>query len=198
MINNMIELFSLKFWIGTQFIIDLFIILCFLVFVKRLSRLRVADPYTFNGSLNDDMNRDNSEKTANEIIEMLEPFVKESRATADSFDRQIKEKKKLIKELNDSLDSRIISINLLIGRAEAAKEDLRNLKMEIARQPLPMLPVMQTPGASANVLDQQNSIIDMHNRGFDIDAIVSKLSMPRGEVKLVIDLKEKFRAMEQK
>ncbi len=78
--------------------------------------------------------QESTEEAANEIIEMLEPFVKESKATADSFDRQIKEKRKLINELNESLDSRIISINLLISRAEAAKEDLRNLKIEVARQ----------------------------------------------------------------
>ena len=190
----MIELFSFEFWIGIQFIIDLFIILCFMIFVKRAANMKVSNQYDGKSRID----QENSEKTANEIIEMLEPFVRESKVTADSFDKQIKEKRKLINELNESLDSRIISINLLIGRAEAAKEDLRNLKIEVARQPIQQLPVIQSSGLPDNVLDQQNSIIDMYNRGFDIDAIVSKLSMPKGEVKLVIDLKEKFKAMEQK
>ncbi|MCK5541259.1 MAG: hypothetical protein KAI40_01100 [Desulfobacterales bacterium] len=190
----MIELFSFEFWIGIQFIIDLFIILCFLIFVKRVANIKVSSHY--NGE--NRIDQENTEKTANDIIEMLEPFVKEAKVTADSFDKQIKEKRKLIKELNESLDSRIISINLLISRAEAAKEDLRNLKMEVARQSIQPLPAAQNLDSPGNVLDQQNSIIDMYNRGFDIDSIVSKLSMPKGEVKLVIDLKEKFKAMEQK
>ena len=190
----MIELFSFEFWIGIQFIIDLFIILCFLIFVKRAANLKASNHYNGNGIID----QEKSEKAASEIIEMLEPFVKEAKVTADSFDKQIKEKRKLINELNESLDSRIISLNLLISRAEAAKEDLRNLKMEIARQPIQPLPVAQSLDSSGNVLDQQNNIIDMYNRGFDIDAIVSKLSMPKGEVKLVIDLKKKFKAMEQK
>jgi len=190
----MIELFSFEFWIGIQFIIDLFIILCFLIFVKRAANIKVSNQYNENNKIN----QENTGKTANEIIEMLEPFVKESKVTAESFDKQIKEKKKLIHELNESLDSRIISINLLISRAEAAKEDLRNLKMEVARQPIQPLPVTLSPTLHGNVLDQQNSIIDMYNRGVDIDTIVSKLSMPKGEVKLVIDLKKKFKAMEQK
>jgi hypothetical protein len=190
----MIELFSFEFWIGIQFIIDLFIILCFIIFVKRAANMKVSNQYDGESRID----QENSGKTANEIIEMLEPFVKEAKVTADSFDKQIKEKRKLINDLNESLDSRIISINLLIGRAEAAKEDLRNLKIEVARQPIQQLPVTHSSGLPENVLDQQNSIIDMYNRGFDIDAIVSKLSMPKGEVKLVIDLKEKFKAMEQK
>ena len=107
----MIELFTFEFWIGIQFIIDLFIILCFLIFVKRAARMRAAS--SFNGK--NVIDQENTEKASNEIIGMLEPFLKESKATADSFDRQIKEKKKLIHELNDSLDSRIISINLLIS-----------------------------------------------------------------------------------
>ncbi len=190
----MIELFSFEFWIGIQFIIDLFIILCFLIFVKRVARMKESNHSTGNSRIA----QESTEEAANEIIEMLEPFVKESKATADSFDRQIKEKRKLINELNESLDSRIISINLLISRAEAAKEDLRNLKIEVARQPIQPLPAIQSQNLNSNVLDQQNSIIDMYNNGFDLDSIVSKLSMPKGEVKLVIDLKEKFRAMEQK
>ena len=189
----MIELFSIEFWIGIQLIIDLFIILLFLIFVKRVGKIKF--PQNYNG--NDAVGQENAEKTANDIIEMLEPFVKESKVTADSFDKQIKEKRKLISELNESLDSRIISINLLISRAEAAKEDLRNLKMEVDRAPVQQLQVKQTPDITEKVLDQQNNIIDMYNSGLDVDAIVSKLSMPKGEVKLVIDLKKKFKAMEQ-
>ncbi|MCK5098606.1 MAG: hypothetical protein KAR45_10920, partial [Desulfobacteraceae bacterium] len=151
----MIELFSFEFWIGIQFIIDLFIILCFIIFVRRAANVKLSNQSTGT----DKINQGNVENTANNIIEMLEPLVKESKVTADSFDKQIKEKKKLIKELNESLDSRIISINLLISRAEAAKEDLRNIKMEVDRQSLQPLPVRQNLDLPENVLDQQNSII---------------------------------------
>lgn len=190
----MIELFSFEFWIGIQFIIDLFIILCFLIFVKRVGNAKLTTQYTYEGRAD----QENAEKATNEIIEMLEPLVKDSKITADSFDKQIKEKRKLIGELNESLDSRIISINLLISRAEAAKEDLRNLRMEVVRQPVQSQPENKNLDLSENILDQQNSIIDMYDNGYGIDEIVSKLSMPKGEVKLVIDLKKKFKAMEQR
>jgi len=190
----MIELFSFEFWIGIQFIIDLFIILCFLIFVKRVGNAKLTSQYTYEGRVD----QENAEKATNEIIEMLEPLVKDSKITADSFDKQIKEKRKLIGELNESLDSRIISINLLISRAEAAKEDLRNLRMEVVRQPVQPHPENKNLDLSENILDQQNSIIDMYDNGYGIDEIVSKLSMPKGEVKLVIDLKKKFKAMEQR
>jgi hypothetical protein len=194
----MIQLFSIEFWFVVQLIIDLFIVLLFLIFIKRVGKLRFDGQYQENqkgrqGKIKQEI----AEKAADDIIEMLEPFVKESKLTADSFDRQIKEKRKLIGELNESLDSRIISINLLISRAEAIKEDLRNLKLQAVSQPVLQMPSQHESNLSDNVLDQQNSIIDMYNNGLDVDTIVSKLSMPKGEVKLVIDLKKKFKAMEQ-
>ena len=44
---------------------------------------------------------------------------------------------------------------------------------------------------------QQNKIIDLYYQREDVDAIAEKLSIPKGEVQLVIDLKEKFIAMEK-
>lgn len=196
----MIELFSLKFWIGVLFLIDLLFILFLLVLVRRLSQreAKIASmrDHQDTAEADDAARRQKAMKSADDIIGMLEPLVREAGKAADSFERQIKDKKALIKNINDSLDSRIISINLLMSRAEAVKDKLETRRKDPS-------PDLFRPGAGSyghnnpgDVFDQQNSIVDLYNRGFDAEAISSRLSMPRGEVKLVIDLKEKFKAME--
>ncbi len=88
--------------------------------------------------------------------------------------------------MNDALDSRIISINLLLSRADALQKKLEERKNQYNLD--------SSPNA---VLDQQNQIIAMYNQNFDIDSIAQKLSIPKGEVQLVIDLKKKFVEMEK-
>ena len=196
----MIEPFSLKFWIGVLFVIDLVFILLFLVFVRRLGQKQAKLDAVKSGRSAEEIDgaarREEAVKSAEDIIGMLEPLVLESRKAAESFERQIRDKKNLIKNINDSLDSRIISLNLLMSRAESVKDKLENRRIDASSDPF-------RPGARnfvhnnpGDVFDQQNSIVDLYNRGFDAEAIADRLSMPRGEVKLVIDLKEKFKAME--
>ncbi len=191
-------MFSLQFWIGVLFIIDLFIILFFLIFVNRLARQRLAEQQAAGGKNPGGSAYDNIEahqkavNSAADIIEMLEPLVRESRDAADAFEKQISEKKALIKELNESLDSRIISINLLLSRSESLLRDLKDKNTAAVSENAFQGRAAPPP---ENVFDQQNSIIDLYSRGFDADTIAARLSIPTGEVRLVIDLKEKFMAM---
>ncbi|MBU3954676.1 MAG: hypothetical protein KJ658_21305, partial [Proteobacteria bacterium] len=134
--------------------------------------------------------------SAREIMDMLEPLVMESRKAALSFDEQIREKRKLSKDLNDALDTRIISINLLLSRAKALQKKMEDRQQTI-QQTVPVFKTVHTPFRESNVVDQQNQIIDLYYQNTDIDTIAEKLSIPKGEVQLVIDLKEKFVAMEQ-
>ncbi|MCK5350675.1 MAG: hypothetical protein KAJ25_14855, partial [Desulfobacula sp.] len=164
-------------------------------FVKRVNRIKLSDM--------DQNHHDNGQENAKyalgsstDIIEMLEPLVKESRKAALSFDEQIQEKKRLIKELNDALDSRIISINLLLSRADALQKKLEERQNQ-ANQSFPLPDYSILKSSSNVVLDQQNQIIEMYNQDFDIDSIAQRLSIPKGEVQLVIDLKKKFVEMEK-
>jgi len=181
----MIELFSLEFWIAILFIINFILVLFLFLFVKRVNRVNLSDAHQ-NYHDNKQVDTSLASGSAADIIEMLEPLVSESKKAAISFDKQIKEKKRLIKELNDALDSRIISINLLLSRADALQKKLEERKNQYNLD--------SSPNA---VLDQQNQIIAMYNQNFDIDSIAQKLSIPKGEVQLVIDLKKKFVEMEK-
>jgi len=191
----MIELFSLEFWIAVLFIINFILVFFLFLFVKKLNHLNLSEP---DQKYDDDAREDviTASGSATDIIEMLEPLVTESRKAALSFDEQIKEKKRLLKELNDALDSRIISINLLLSRADALQNKLEERQNQ-ARQSFPLPNDFNLKSSSEAVIDQQNQIIKMYNQNFDIDAIAQRLLIPKGEVQLVIDLKKKFIAMEK-
>lgn len=191
----MMEVFSIEFWITILFFINFFLVIFLFVFVKKINRLNLAGP--------DIPHQDDGREDANlvsgsaaDIIEMLEPLVEESRKAAISFDRQIKEKKRLVKELNDALDSRIISINRSLSRADALQKKLEKSPPLInPSSPLPN--TISFNAASNAMLDHQHQIIEMYNQQFDIDSIAQRLSIPKGEVQLVIELKKKFVAMEK-
>ena len=202
-------LFSLEFWIGVQLFIDFLLLGLFIVLLGRLKRhgngSKAATP---------DKNMEGKKEachTASEIIDMLEPLLKEAEAAAISFDKQIRDKKNLISGLNDSLDSRIININLLLSRAESmlAREtknsrtqgnsvNTRSSRPVIRAEKYPDGDTFDEINSDENVFDDQNSVIDLYQKGLSVDAIASRLSMPKGEVQLVINLKKKFMLMENK
>ena len=184
--NSMIELFSIEFWIAILFLINFIFIIFLFLLVKKVNHLNSGD--LIHGH-SDDNQEDfgHVSGSAVDIIEIIEPLIKESKKVALTFEEQIKEKKRLIKELNDALDSRIISINLLLSKADALQKKMEEKQNRSRFQSF----------SASTVFDQQNQIIDMYNQNFDVDSIAQKLSIPKGEVLLVIDLKKKFVALEK-
>jgi len=193
----MIRLFSIEFWMVVLFFINFSLFLFIFVFTRKMNRLRTEQPSQFldddDGSNENDQVRD----TASDIMEMLEPLVKESRDAAILFDEQIKDKKRLLKGLNDALDSRIININLLLSRADAMQKKLEERQVEAGRAfaDLPKERILDF--STGNVANQQNQILKMYHQKYDIDTIAQELAIPRGEVQLVVDLKKKFLEMEK-
>lgn len=201
----MIESISIELWIIILFTLYFFLVVFLFFLVKNLNRFKSKSQESFKKEQKDKTqalkqeektDKKNVSYEPKEIIDILEPLVKESRNIAITFDEQIKEKKRLIKKFNDALDSRIISINLLLSRADSLQKRLE-AKQDKVNETLFVMPKRQEIKTSA-VLDQQNQIIKLYNQDFDVDSIAQKLSIPREEVQLVIDLKNKFVAMEKK
>lgn len=191
----MIELFSTQFWIATLFIFQFLFVVYLFFLVKKINRLKSTSNRDQMSELSETVSQIASTK-ADSVIQMLEPILREGRRTALTFDEQIKEKKRLIKELNDALDNRIINMNLLLSRAEVQQKKMLERQHDNPFTPRQISP----PDMSQNQdmgFDQQNQIIDMYDQQFDIDTIAQKLSIPIGEVRMVIDLKKKFLEMEQ-
>jgi hypothetical protein len=196
----MIEIFSNEFWITILFFISFFLIFFIFLLMKKINNLNLTalDQNFHSEKFENDEQYDSKKASGSalEIIGMLEPLVKESRKAAISFDKQVKEKKRLLKELASTLDTRLISINLLLSRADAFQKKIEERQALVNNDSPLLFTSIQKPSENT-IVDQQNEIIELYNQNFDSDSIAQRLSIPKGEVQLVIDLKKKFVAMEE-
>jgi DNA-binding NarL/FixJ family response regulator len=113
-----------------------------------------------------------SRDVVRQILGKLEPLLDASRSTAMAFERQLEEKRQLIADLNQTIDSRIAKLTLLLNRADIRlSEDFQ--------------------GAMPSRTDRQPDVWKLFRQGLDAEAIANQLSIPRGEVELMIDLKKK-------
>lgn len=181
----------LEVWLGVQFLLTLVMIGLFVLIFKRV-KSSAGSASTSADRLGDESRIMKAEaeamEKADKIIAMLEPLVRDAEKAADQFEQQIREKKHLAARLNDTLDSRIISLNLLLARAEA----LLNYPLPDRGSAASAISQGQTDrGFHPNVIDQQQQILDLHNQGQEIETIARSLSIPKGEVRLVISLKQK-------
>lgn len=156
---------STEFWVVFQVCVLLFLFLFIWYFVRN-SKTQVEETKIPGESVD-------------QIVNLLEPLLKEAESSAMVFESQILEKKQLIKQLNEKLDSRIISLNLLLNRADACLMNNAGLKTDI------------------DVAGIQESILSLYENGYNTGAIAKELSVSEKEIDLVIELKKKFLAMEK-
>jgi len=204
----MTQLFSLEFLAAALCIVNVFLFIALGLILTRITSgfkdsgiSGVPDDQTAiphqAGEAKKSLDDEQAGRSAKDIIALLTPLVNEAKDAAASFDSQIREKRGLIKHLNDALDSRIININLLLSRAETLHEKLENQQKKFQENPPAQSFSSSMPSGGTALVDQQNQIIELYFQKMDVDTIAQKLSLPKGEVQLVIELKEKFIAMEQ-
>jgi len=116
----------------------------------------------------------------NKLETMFQPFLDEAQVVADQFDEQLQEKQKIVNDINEKLNTRIISLNLLLNRADKfmSKQGMLNSYEESAHQ--------------KPVFDIQQEVIELFENGLTPDKIAKKIGIPKGEVNLVLDLKKRF------
>jgi DNA-binding NarL/FixJ family response regulator len=110
-----------------------------------------------------------------EEINTFESLVREADNTAAQFNRQLHEKHRTIELLNNKLDKRIHSLNLLVGRADAA----------ISRYTSP--PVENSHNGN-HTGSRQAEILALSQKGLGVEEIAQKLSIQRGEVTLILNM----------
>ena len=157
-----LPLLPIEFWLVLQLLLDLLLVGLGLHFIR---------------SRRDTLNSSPPKKAAERLMGLLEPLLVEADKTARAFDAQLQEKNRLIQQINERLDSRIISLNLLLNRADACG--------------------CGTSAKTPHVYDQQEEIIALDRAGMDAETISSRLSLPRGEVDLVLDLHHKLLEVRQ-
>jgi hypothetical protein len=138
-------------------IIDIFLILLIAEIFRKTHKLDV-----------------NEKKFKIEKIKFIENILKDARNICMDFEKQINEKRNIVKELNKKLDARIIDLNILIGKVE--KYDNRNLLIE-----------NRTNDINDRLLEER--IILMAKNNFNNDAIAKKLNISKNEVEMIISLK---------
>ncbi len=155
--------FSTEFWVIFQISVLLFLLLFFWHFIKNYGR--------------SEERHESPIEPAEKIMSLLEPLLEEAETSARIFESQILEKKHLIQNLNEKLDNRIISLTLLLNRADAA--------------------IAKTPEGHEqfDIADTQDAILKLYNDGCHVSDISKKLSVTEQEVDLVVGLKKKFLAM---
>jgi DNA-binding NarL/FixJ family response regulator len=120
------------------------------------------------------------------ITTTLEPLLKDAHKVGRQFEAQLKEKQEIARRLNEHLDSHIISLNLLLNRAELCLVSGENTPTPERKTTL-----------RKDVYDLQQEIITLSEKGLSAEKIANRLGIAEGEVTLVLDLKKKFRDIEQ-
>jgi len=119
--------------------------------------------------------RAKSAQPFNKDVVMFESVMKDADRIAEEFDSQLKEKSRLVKELVEQLDSKLSRINMMLNRAES-----------ILAQPAKE---WKAPSeASSELFDRHRKIIDLSRNGRNVEEIADILSVPKGEVQLVLQM----------
>ena len=159
---------AIEFWVVTQLLVDLLLIIFFVVLMKQLKAGKSK----------------RASSDAEPWPRGLEPLLKEAEKVAGQFETQLKEKQRLVRRLNEHLDNRIISLNLLLSRAEVCLASHGNESWG-------------KNGQHKHVYDLQQEIIGLGENGLAPQEIANRVGISEGEVTLVLELKRKFQEMEK-
>ncbi len=155
------DFLSIELWVAFQMLIDLVLVVLILYLLSNLKS---------------GIKRDVSKEAYENVVGLIEPLLKEAETSSNAFERQLKDKNRIINDLNEKLDRRIISLNLLLSRAEKYHSSF----------------IKELSRTKTHANGRKETILKMYEFGETTDAISKKLSMPKGEVELVVDLKKSF------
>ena len=158
-------LMELKLLIFLQLSIDIAIFIAFVLLIKRLRTFN-TQPGLQNG------------------VKIFESVLADADKTALRFKEQLEEKNNLIQSLDKKLDKKIMSINVLLNRADALIADQTAIGGDAS-----------PPLFSSR---QEKEIVKLAREGRDLDHIAGALAIPKGEVKLVLDLRNKYTQLRRK
>lgn len=110
-----------------------------------------------------------------EGIKIFESLLTDADQISGYFSKEVKAKYDMIKKINEQLDGRIDSINMLLNRADIILSC--NDKKD-----------SQGGQSAKSITVKQKEIIELNIKGCNVEEIANRLSIPKGEVKLILDL----------
>jgi len=151
---------DLKFLIFAQIGLDIAIVFFIIILIRKLRPL-------------------NSGKSLREGTKIFESLLIDADNISKQLRIELEEKHQLINGLNDKLDNRIMSLNVLLNRADALLSSYDGGPADANDNP-------------ASLKGREKEILRLATKGLDLDQIAQVLAIPKGEVKLVLDLKTKL------
>lgn len=110
---------------------------------------------------------------------MFESLITDAGKMATQFEEQLTEKHRVIKKLNEQLDTRITKLNLSFNRADLLLSSHGKGNVE-------------ADDKGVSLKKKEEEIAVLAGKGHKIEEIATKLSIPKEEVSLVLDLKRRF------
>lgn len=117
-------------------------------------------------------------KSLEDRINIFKSLLNDADRVSGSFSEQIKTKYNIIKKLNSQLDRRIDNINVLLNRADMILSYNQKKGDQADRSAMP-------------ISIKQKEIAKLDSKGCNLEEIAEKLLIPKGEVKLILDLNKK-------
>lgn len=159
---------SIETWVAVLIGIDVCLIVLFLVAIRQMREFR--DEFR--------------ESSLEDVQKTIRPVLEDAKELAKRFESQLKEKQDIIRRLNFSLDDRMASLNLLLQRTESYMNPEKAAQGDKTR--------------SYEDVDQlQQNVIGLSEKGMTPKKIAANLGIAKGEVDLVLELKQKFEKLKQ-
>ena len=141
-------------------LMDVLIVIVFIVFVWKSRTLNI-------------------EEGLQKKIEVFESLLVDVDHMSIHLKKNLGEKYLLLKQLDEKVDQRVARLQNLLEKADKTIVAMETNEKEIINETIVL-----------SELNQENQILQMVNEGLDMEEIAGRLSIPRGTVKLVMELKK--------
>ncbi len=123
-----------------------------------------------------------------QMLRTAEDFMAASEKINAEFEKNLDQKRTLIKELMTGLDQRAAELRKLMGQAEDALVRLEKARSAPADRLEPGLHFTpQTPRGPV-LSDKEKDVLSLFRQGLPVSRIASQLRLPKGEVELILGL----------
>ena len=129
----------------------------------------------------------NSAESFDKQIKIFESLLVDADKISDNLRKEQKEKHQTIKEFNEKLDKRIVRLKELLKRADTGLYTFNRKLVDTAGTG-----DGDTNKTLVSLKSRGKEIIKLAKKGCNIEKIAGTLSIPREEVKLVLDLNKKL------
>ena len=147
---------EIKYLIGALIGIDIVFFIFFIILIKRFGKI-------------------NRKGILEKETQLFESVIKDADKMEKKLTEKLNEKYHFVNKLNEQLDKRIASLNILMNRTSIILSSQNNHEKT-------------DKGLTESISSKKHEILQLAGDGCDVEEIAHKLSLPKGEVMLVLNL----------